>query len=137
LKLGCFLHEGSSDSEHVLSDFAEKLFMKCGFDKANIIALAMDITGNMDKFGWLLAKVGIHHIYCTDHLLNLMAKKAYEDSSQDSEELDDDEHLVENIKKMRKVCAFVKLYLKSTKKKDELLSKQKTMDTYKEKKRQK
>jgi hypothetical protein len=70
LKLGCFLHEGSSDSEHVLSDFAEELFMKCGFDKANVIAVTMDTTGNMDKFGRLLEKVGIHHIYCTDHLLN-------------------------------------------------------------------
>jgi hypothetical protein len=137
LKVGCFLHEGSSDSEHVLSDFAEKLFMKCGFDKANIIAVTTDTTGNMDKFGRLLKKVGIHHIYCTDHLLNLTAKKAYKDSSQDSEEVDDNEHLVENSKTMRKVWALVKLYSKSTQKKDELLSKQKTMDTYKEKKRQK
>jgi hypothetical protein len=131
LKLGCFLHERSSDSEHVLSDFAEKLFMKCGFDKANIISVTTGTTDNMDKFGRLLEKLGIHHINCTDHVLNQTAKKAYEGSSQDTEELD--EHLVEDSKTMTKARALVKLYTKSKQKKYELLSKQKSMDTYKEK----
>jgi hypothetical protein len=134
LKLGCFLHEGSSDSMHVLSDFAEKLFMKCGFDKANIISVTTDTTGNMDRFGKLLEKLGIQHIYCTNHVLNLTAKKAYEDSSQDSGVLDDEEYLVEDSKTIKKARALVKLFSKSTQKKDELLSKQKTMDTYKKKK---
>jgi hypothetical protein len=135
LMLGCFLHEGSSDSEHVLSDFAEKLFIKCGFDKANIISVTTDTTGNMDKFGRLLEKQQIHHIYCTDHVPNLTAKKAYNDSSQDSNDLDldDDDHIVEDSMTMEKTHALVKLYSKSTQKKDELIAKQKSMDTYKKK----
>jgi hypothetical protein len=75
------------------------------------------------------------YIYCTDHVLNLMAKKPYRDSSQDSKVLDD-EYLIEKSSEtmVKTAWALVKLYSKSTQKKDQLLSKQKLMDTYKKKK---
>ena len=75
--LGCFLHEGESTSDNVLDDFAVKLFQECGFSKLKIVAVVSDTTGNMNLFGTMLEELGIPHIYCTDHLLHLIARKAF------------------------------------------------------------
>jgi hypothetical protein len=59
--------------------FLINLFKYCKFDlrKVNIVACVTDTTGNMSKFGRLLEDVGAGHIFCTDHVLQLTAKKAY------------------------------------------------------------
>ena len=75
--LGCFLHEGESQSESLVDDFAVKIFRECGFDMVNISAVVSDTTGNMNKFGKMLEDLNIPHIYCTDHVLQLTAKIAY------------------------------------------------------------
>ena len=78
--LGCWLHEGDSESQTLQDDFLEELFKKCKFQTANIVAVVSDTTSNMNKFGTLLEKLDIPHIYCTDHVLQLTAKNAYLDS---------------------------------------------------------
>lgn len=75
--LGCFLHEGESTSDDVLDDFAVKLFQNCGFKDLKVSAVVTDTTGNMNLFGQMLEDLKIPHIYCTDHILHLIAKKAF------------------------------------------------------------
>ena len=84
--LGCFLHEGESDNKALLDDFAVKIFNDCGFENLNIVAVVSDTTGNMNKFGELMERLKIAHIYCTDHVLQLTAKKAFYESKNDYEE---------------------------------------------------
>ena len=83
--MGCFLHEGESDHSNLVDDFAAKLFTDCGFDNLIITAVVSDTTGNMNKFGELLEEMDISHIYCTDHVLQLTAKKAFYESGNEYE----------------------------------------------------
>jgi hypothetical protein len=46
----------------------------------NIVTCVTDTTGNMSKFGRFLEDMGVSHIFCADHVLQLTAKKAYLDS---------------------------------------------------------
>ena len=85
IPLGVFLHEGSSDSESLVDDFAIKIFKDCGFGDINISAMVSDTTGNMNKFGQLLEALHIPHVYCTDHVLQLSAKIAFYDKNQHDE----------------------------------------------------
>ena len=80
--LGCWLHEGGSTAEDLREAFLMNLFKDCEFEpgKVNIVACVTDTTGNMAKFGTLLESMGISHIFCADHVLQLTAKKAYLDS---------------------------------------------------------
>jgi hypothetical protein len=58
----------------------EKLFKDCGFDNRTIFSVTSDTTGNMNKFGKkLIEEHGVHHIYCTDHVIQLTARLAYDD----------------------------------------------------------
>ena len=83
IPLGCFLHTGKSDAENLLDDFAIKIFTDCGFDELDVCAIVSDTTGNMNKFGELLDDLHILHIYCTDHVLQLTAKKAFFESKNE------------------------------------------------------
>ena len=65
--LGCWLHEGDSESQTLQDDFLEELFKKCKFQTANIVAVVSDTTSNMNKFGTLLEKLDIPHI---EHILH-------------------------------------------------------------------
>jgi hypothetical protein len=79
----CWLHEGGSSTEDLRDAFLIHLFRDdCKFDlnKMNIVACARDTTGNMNKFSRLLEDLGVSHIFCADHVLQLTAKKAYLDS---------------------------------------------------------
>jgi hypothetical protein len=76
--LGCWLHEGNLLGSTLRDKFLLNLFARYDFDKLNIIAVVSDTTGNMNKFGMKLQElVSIPHIYyCTDHVIQLTAKKA-------------------------------------------------------------
>ena len=99
--LGVFLHEGSSDSESLVDDFAIKIFKDCGFGDINISAMVSDTTGNMNKFGQLLEALHIPHVYCTDHVLQLSAKIAFYDNSQH------DERHHDMMKKVKGLVEFI------------------------------
>ena len=78
--LGCWLHEGDSESKTLQDNFIEDLFKKCEFPTANIVAVVSDTTSNMNKFGTWLEKLDISHIYCKDHVLQITANNSYLDS---------------------------------------------------------
>jgi hypothetical protein len=77
--LGCWLHEGNSLGDTLRDEFLLNLFTRYNFDKLHIVAVVSDTTGNMNKFGMKLQELNIPHIYCTDHVIQLTAKKAYLD----------------------------------------------------------
>ena len=81
IPLGCWLHQGDSEAKTLVDDFAVKLFKECGFIDAKIVAVVSDTTSNMNKFGELLEERNLPHIYCTDHVLQLSAKLAFEDKN--------------------------------------------------------
>jgi hypothetical protein len=80
--MGCWLHERGSTAEDLREAFLINLFKDCNFDlgKVNFVACVTGTTGNMSKFGRLLEEMGVSHILCADHVLQLTAKKAYLDS---------------------------------------------------------
>lgn len=116
--LGCFLHEGESTSDEVLDDFAVKLFQECGFDNLNISAVVTDTTGNMNLFGQMLEDLKIPHIYCTDHVLHLSARKAFYLKNTAS---------CNSYQVMKKVKDLVKHFHLSPKNTDELCKAQKSL----------
>ena len=95
VELGCFLNEAGHDADSVTLDFYEKLFQDCGFKDRTIFSVTSDTTGNMNKFGIKLSEEqGVHHIYCTDHVIQLTAHLGYLDKKymdDDTEQLGADE----------------------------------------------
>ncbi len=142
--MGCFLHEGGSTAEDLKDAFFINLFKDCKFDlkKVNIVACVTDTTGNMSKFGRLLEGMGVSHIFCADHVLQLTAKKAYLDSwfnagtnevtLNDAEMLALDE--VDDLDTMKKARRLVEHFSKSNQQVAKLIQQQKNMDTYNGKK---
>jgi hypothetical protein len=96
VELGCFLNEGGHDADSVTKDLYEKLFKDCGFQDRTIFSVTSDTTGNMNKFGMKLSEdKGVHHIYCTDHVIQLTAHLGYQDKrykDDDTEQLGADEN---------------------------------------------
>jgi hypothetical protein len=141
--MGCWLHEGGSTAEDLRQAFLINLFKDCKFDlgKVNIVACVTDTTGNMSKFGRLLEEMGVTHIFCADHVLQLTAKEAYLDSwfnartngvtLNDDEMLDLDE--VHDLDTMKKATRLVEHLSKSNQQLEKLLKQQKNMDTYTDK----
>ena len=78
--LGCWLYEGDSESQTLWDKFIEEMFKECKFPNGEIVAVVYNNTSNTKKFGILLEKLDILQIYCTDHVLQLMAENAYVDS---------------------------------------------------------
>jgi hypothetical protein len=138
--MGCWLHEGGSTAEDLRDDFLINLFKDCKFDlkKVNIVACVTDTTGNMSKFGRLLEEMGVSHIFCADHVLQLTAKKAYLDSwfnaATNEVTLDDAEMLVldevQDLDTMKKARRLVEHFSKSNQQLAKLIEQQKNMDTY-------
>jgi hypothetical protein len=95
VELGCFLNEAGHDADAVTVDFYEKLFEDCGFENRSIFSVTYDTTGNMNKFGRKLSEEhNVHHIYCTDHVIQLTACLGYDDKKYkdaDIEQLGADE----------------------------------------------
>jgi hypothetical protein len=113
----------------------------CKFDlkKVNIVACVTDTTGNMSKFGRLLEDMGVSHIFCAAHVLQLTAKKAYLDSwffagtnevtLNDADMLALDE--VDDLDTMKKSRCLVEHFSKSNQQLAKLKEQeQKNMDTY-------
>ncbi len=138
--MGCWLHEGGSTAEDLRDAFLINLFKDCKFNlrKVNIVACVTDTTGNMSKFGRLLEGMGVSHIFCADHVLQLTAKKAYLDSwfnagtnevtLNDAEMLALDE--VHDLDTMKKARRLVEHFSKSNQQLAKLIEQQKNMDTY-------
>jgi hypothetical protein len=138
--MGCWLHEGGSTADDLRDAFLINLFKDCNFDlrKVKIVACVTDTTGNMSKFGRRLEEMGVSHIFCADHVLQLTAKKAYLDSwfnagtngvtLNDAEMLDLEE--VHDLDTMKKARRLVEHFSKSTQQLEKLLKQQKNMDTY-------
>jgi hypothetical protein len=93
----------------------------------------------MSKFGRLLEEMGVSHILCADHVLQLTAKKAYLDSwfnagtkngvtLNNAEMLDLDE--VHDLDTMKKARHLVEHFSKSNQQLEKLIKQQKNMDTY-------
>jgi len=138
--MGCWLHEGGSSAEDLRDAFLINLFRDCKFDlgKVNIVACVTDTAGNMSKFGRLLEEMGVSHIFCADHVLQLTAKKAYLDSwfnaGPNHVTLNDDEILalneVHDLDTMKKARRLVEHFSKSNQQLEKLKAQQKNMDTY-------
>ena len=80
LGLGCWLHKSDSGLQTFQGGFIEELFNKCKIPTEHIVSVMSDTTSNMKKFGTLLEKLDIPHIYCTDHVLQITANNSYIDS---------------------------------------------------------
>jgi hypothetical protein len=138
--MGYWLHGGGSTADDLRDAFLINLFKDCNFDlrKVNIVACVTDTTGNMSKCGMLLEEMGVSHIFCADHVLQLTAKKAYLDSwfnagtngvtLNEAEMLDLDE--VHDLDTMKKARHLVEHFSKSNQQLEKLIKQQKNMDTY-------
>ena len=138
--MGCWLHEGGSTAEDLRDAFLINLFKDCQFDlkKVNMVACVTDTTGNMSKFGRLLEDMGVSHIFCAAHVLQLTAKKAYLDSwfnpgtnevtLNDADMLALDE--VGDLDTMKKSRRLVEHFSKSNQQLAKLKEQQKNMETY-------
>jgi len=73
--MSVYVYSGPSNAEAINADFTRKLeeFGVRPFVKH----VVTDTAANMNKAGILLEKDGVDHVYCTDHTLQLVAKKAY------------------------------------------------------------
>jgi hypothetical protein len=128
-----------STAEDLRDAFLIDLFKDCKLNlrKVNIVACFTDTTGNMSKFGRLLEGMGVRHIFCADHVLQMTAKKAYLDSwfdagtnevtLNDAEMLSLDE--VRDLDTMKKARHLVEHFGKSNQQLAKLIERQKTVDT--------
>lgn len=140
IQLGCWLHEGNSESETLIDDFVSKLFEKCQLTTAKISAVVSDTTANMNLFGELLEKQNIPHIYCTDHVIQCTAKMAFKDRNffydvdhNNNIYNEHQQNQSEKFKLMEKCRKLVEIFSKSCQKQDLLLQQQSKMGIYKNK----
>jgi hypothetical protein len=145
--LGCWLHEGNSITNSLRDEFLLNLFTRYKFDKLNIVAVVSDTTGNMNKFGMKLQEQNIPHIYCTDHVIQLTAKKAYMDEFYNiahggaaGNDNDDDEdlppahnNLQAEISTMAKARTLVEFFSRSNQSTEALKKQQAAMNHYSDK----
>jgi hypothetical protein len=104
LALGMFLHEGGSTSDKLALDFVELHYNKLKTSDAKIFAITTDTTSNMNKFGEKLEGMGVSHIYCTDHVLQLTCKKLYEKKAELDQLLGND--FADSVTKARALVTF-------------------------------
>jgi hypothetical protein len=142
--LSCDEFHGSSSGEHIFNQFIsdmanewgctpsanEKIYVppaNCRFPSMGVAVT--DTASNMNKFGLLLEdKSAAGHVYCTDHVLQLTAQKAYNHSFlKTPRELSDNP--ASEAKLLVKLRQLVALF-NSTQKTEKLLSKQESMDIY-------
>jgi hypothetical protein len=139
---GCWLHEGVlSTAEDLRDTFLMNLFKDCNVDlrKVHIVTCVTNITGNMSKLGRLLEEtMGVSHIFCTDQVLQLTAKKAHLDTCFNAETnevtLNDAEMLaldeVYDLDTIKKARHLVQHISRSNQQLAKLIAEQKKMDTY-------
>ena len=129
-QLGCFLHDKDSRSATLLDDFLEKLFRECNLENCKITAVVSDTTSCMNNFGRLLENLGIHHIYCTDHVLQLTSKMAFNDANyapQNIENQDDPDDMDNEHQAMKKCRSLVEFFSKSAQNTRQLKEQQKLL----------
>ena len=78
MALGMFLHEGKSTAPDLEKAFVDTCLKELKVKVGNIFAGTTDTTANMNSFGQLLEDMGIEHVYCTDHVLQLTCKQCYD-----------------------------------------------------------
>jgi hypothetical protein len=104
LGLGMFLHEGGTTAEKVAMDFVDLHINKVKTSGAKIFAVTTDTTSNMNKFGGKLKEMGVCHVYCTDHVLQLTCKLLYEKKEDLDEALGPD--FAGSVTKARALVSF-------------------------------
>ena len=139
LQLGCWLHEGNSESMSLVDDFISKIFNTCKLSEAKIVCVVSDTTGSMNRFGVILESQNIPHIYCSDHVLQLTAKQAFNDDNYQNlfqsvpvyltngNASDKDNNRFVLMKKCR---SLVEVFTTSTQKMEKLLKIQQSMNVY-------
>ena len=124
MTLGIILHEGGTTSDELVSSFIDLHFKQLKTAVAVVFAGTTDTTANMNKFGMKLEDLGICHIYCTDHVLQLTCKLCYEKAMSNTF----GDQFVVSVKKARDI---VKFFNSSTQAKEKLLKKQALLDSCK------
>ena len=82
IDMGCFLHEGGTSGQAIKDDYLSKLFNELGLEQLHLAAMTTDTESKMNSFGIKLGRdLGIWHVYCSCHLLQLTAKLACDDSN--------------------------------------------------------
>ena len=140
--LGIFLYNlEDSRSKSLLQDFLIQIFNEFGFEELNVFSCVSDTTASVNKFGMMLIGLGIDHIYCTDHVIQLTAILAFDDKQyvlcDDDEELDDlplkdlrdDSILDKHFSVLKKARSLVRYFKKSTANMDKLRILQRSVET--------
>ena len=122
LNLGMMLHSGGTRTEDLVVSFLDLYFNKLKTKVAKIFAGTTDTTASMNKFGMMLEAMGITHVYCTDHNLQLTCKLCYEGSMDDTFGA----AFVDSVKKARKLVGF---FNHSTQALEKLHQKQAVLDS--------
>ena len=135
--LGIFLYSlDDSRSKSLLVDFLLQLFEEFGFDELNVLSCVSDTTSSVNKFGIYLIDLGIEHVYCTDHVIQLTAVLAFDDKqyrlSEDDSEVDNlrlEDLLDKDFSVLKKARALVRYLKKSTINMEKLRRLQRSMET--------
>ena len=117
MTLGIILHEGGTTSDELVSSFIDLHFKQLKTAVASVFAGTADTAANVNKFGMKLEDMGICHICCTGHVLQLTCKLCYEKTMSNTF----DDQFVVSVKKARDVGKF---FNSSTQAKETLLKKQ-------------
>ena len=76
--LSVYAYQGSTCADNLVVDFADKL-EEWGIGKDDLHFVVTDTAANMNSFGVKLELLhGIEHLYCIDHVLQLVAKLAFD-----------------------------------------------------------
>jgi hypothetical protein len=130
VQLGCFLHEGESSADAVVDDFLVTVLGKLRVLPENIHCVVSDTASNMNGMGKILERGNVPHLYCTDHLLQLTAKLAYDDKNFDEEDAGNNFDLDPCAVTMGKARSLINHIAKSNQATEKLLNAQKHMNSY-------
>lgn len=123
LSLGIFLHEGGSTANDLEKSFISLCLDKVKLNGIKIFACTTDTTANMNSFGMKLERMGVAHVYCTDHVLQLTCKLCYTEAEETF-----GMPYATSVQKARAVVTF---FHKSTQATEKLKNKQKALDSFK------
>jgi len=102
MSLGMFLHKGRTTSDELQKSFIDLHLNKLKLSATKVFSFTTDTTGNMNSFGRKLEDIGIAHIYCTDHVLQLTCKQCYEKTMEETFGPD----FVGSVEKARSIVTF-------------------------------
>lgn len=123
--LGMFLHQGGTTSANLDAAYEDLKEVRLKLNGvADIFAATTDTTANMNKFGIALEERGVHHVYCTDHVLQLTCKLCYEKAPAAGSF---GEEFFASVQKARAIVSFIN---SSSQALEKLKSYQKTLDSF-------